>query len=157
MKPGPKPIPKNVRILRGNPSKRALPENIPEPELVVVVPEPPEQLSLVARPHWNQFAEQLAKMRVLSDADYPALCMLCESYAVYWEAMDGVREYGIMSITPNQPTLSKQPPGSLSAALTRSLWPPLDIWTATESGLRPPAGYWTRAAVPMPSHSWLPY
>lgn len=98
---GRKPKPRNLVLLQGKPGKRKLEEAVPEPP-VITVPEPPELLSVQGRVHWQQFAEQLAKMRVLTDADLPALCMLCESYSIYWEAMDGVRQYGMMSVTPNK-------------------------------------------------------
>ncbi len=98
--PGRRPTPKNLVLLRGNPGRRPVAKDIPDPP-VVQVPEPPELLSMQAREHWPEFAELLSKMHVLSGADLPALCMLCESYSIYWEAMAGVRQYGIMSITPN--------------------------------------------------------
>ena len=98
---GRKPVPLNLRVVQGNPQKRKIDDDIPSPKVVVQIPHPPDNLSLAAMEHWPQFAEQLAKMRVLTDADLPALCMLCETYAIYWEAMDGVREFGLLTTTPN--------------------------------------------------------
>jgi len=99
---GRKPTPLNMRLVQGNAGKRPIPEDVPEPAMIVSVPEPPELLSLAAREYWPQFAEQLSLMRVLTDADFPALCMLCEAYSIYWEAMEGVRQFGIISMTPNK-------------------------------------------------------
>jgi len=98
---GRKNTPLNLRIVQGNPGGRPIPDDIPDPPPIVAVPDPPEQLSEPACAHWPHFAEQLSKMRVLTDADLPALAMLCESYVIYWEAMDGVREFGIIGVTPN--------------------------------------------------------
>ena len=99
---GRKPTPLNMRLVQGNAGKRPIPDDLPEPPAPVAVPEPPELLSIAAREYWSEFATQLSLMRVLTDADLPALCMLCESYSLYWEAMEGVRQFGIISMTPNK-------------------------------------------------------
>lgn len=98
---GRKPTPLNLRVVQGNPGKRKIPDDIPKPKATVKVPRAPKQLSVAARPYWRQFARELSNMRVLTSADYPALAMLSEQYAIYWEAMDGVRQYGIIGVTPN--------------------------------------------------------
>lgn len=96
-------MPKNLRVITGNARNKPIPD-VPEPPEVKpqAVPPPPEQLSVAARPHWQSFGEQLAKMRVLSEADLGALALLAETYAIYWEAMEGVRQFGIMAVTPNK-------------------------------------------------------
>ena len=98
---GPKPTPLNMRLIQGNPNNRPIDDNIPDPEVLGAIPVMPEYLSLAACEHWPEFATQLSNMRVLTNADLPALCMLCETYAIYWEAMNGVREFGMISMTPN--------------------------------------------------------
>lgn len=98
---GAKPVPRNIRILQGNPHHKPIDPDIPDPPLIKAgpLPDPPEILTEPARKHWVTFAAQLRDMRVLTEPDYPSLCMLCESYANYWEAMRLVRKHGITSVS----------------------------------------------------------
>ena len=98
---GRKPLPRNLRIVQGNAGHRPIDPDIPDPAVVVDLPRAPAELSVSAQQHWPYFAKLLSDMRVLTDADFPALCMLCESYAIYWEAVEGTKTYGIMAVTPN--------------------------------------------------------
>ena len=59
-KPGPKPQPTNLKIIRGNPGKRDLNSNEPQPDMVM--PDPPDTLSDEARAQWDVVAPQLHTM-----------------------------------------------------------------------------------------------
>ena len=128
---GRKPQPTNIRLITGNAGKRAVPEDVPELPVVAALPDPPEQLSQQARVYWPELAKQLRNMRVLTDADLPALAMLCESYATYWEAMEGVRTHGIISVTPNKYIVRSEYLNTASKAMSECLK------ILTEFGLTP--------------------
>lgn len=79
---GRKKTPTKLRILNGNPGRRPLPENEPQP--APGVPEPPEFLDKDARAHWDYFADLLAASGLLSLVDrmsFAALCQSCADYA----------------------------------------------------------------------------
>ena len=55
---GRKPVPTYLKILRGNPGKRPLPENEPTPEPGATMP---DWFSPAAAAHWPTMAESLKK------------------------------------------------------------------------------------------------
>ncbi len=71
---GRKPDPTKLKLLKGNPGKRAI-KNEPEPE--VCIPDPPDHLDDVAVGEWNRIAPQLEQLGLLSDIDMVALAMYC--------------------------------------------------------------------------------
>lgn len=79
--PGPQPTPTNLKLLFGNPGKRALPENEPMPELGI--PDVPDWLSGDGQKLWPTFATMLNDMKVLTTADQAALAILCEDFATF--------------------------------------------------------------------------
>jgi P27 family predicted phage terminase small subunit len=80
MKPGPRPEPTNLRVLRGNPSRRPIkPE--PRPERPPTVPEPPEWLSEAAQTEWRRVSGELFRLGLLTVLDISMLAAYCEAYA----------------------------------------------------------------------------
>jgi hypothetical protein len=49
---GPRPQPTTLRLLRGNPGKRKLNRDEPQPEIPPAVPDPPPHLLPLARDEW---------------------------------------------------------------------------------------------------------
>jgi len=91
-KPGPKTQPTQLKILRGNPGKRPLPKNEPQP--VSGFPPCPEHLQGRAREAWEMFSVQLESAGVGTALDATALELLCTSYALYRDAAEQVAKYG---------------------------------------------------------------
>jgi P27 family predicted phage terminase small subunit len=81
--PGPIPQPTALRVLRGNPRKRPLPPNEPEPERGL--PSCPRRLSRIERAAWRRFGKLLCDMQVLTVADGPQLELLVTTYAEWRE------------------------------------------------------------------------
>jgi len=81
---GRKPIPTRMKILRGNPGKRALPANEPRP--TAGIPKMPSKLSSRARRAWRSIGPELDRMGVLTVADGTALELLCDAYAEWKDA-----------------------------------------------------------------------
>ncbi|MDI6797106.1 MAG: phage terminase small subunit P27 family [Desulfatibacillaceae bacterium] len=67
--------PLNLRILEGNPSKRALPTGCPEPP--EGLPQPPPHLDKGALVVWNQLAPGLIAMKLLSVVDVSSFSAYC--------------------------------------------------------------------------------
>ena len=63
--PGPPPEPLHLKLLKGNPGKRALkPE--PRPDAPQKLPEPPEFLSEDAKGEWHRIIEQMVRLRLVT-------------------------------------------------------------------------------------------
>ncbi len=94
MKPGPKPIPSNIRLVTGGTHKN--PTNPDEPKPPIVIPDPPEEMSESAQKWWNHYANILVGMRVLTEADAIALTLLCETTATYFQCLAVTRRKGVV-------------------------------------------------------------
>jgi P27 family predicted phage terminase small subunit len=91
-KRGPPPTPTSIRLLRGNPSGRALNKDEPIPPEGVA--KPPDWLTGRSKELWTRIAPILTRMKVLTSADPDALALLCDAYAEYLGARDVVRGEG---------------------------------------------------------------
>lgn len=79
--PGPQRQPTKLRILRGNPSKRPLPKNEPDPK--EARPPKPRGLKGEAAAEWNRLVDRTASMRVLTEVDDRMLEITARAYAEY--------------------------------------------------------------------------
>lgn len=71
---GRKPKPTFLKLLQGNPGKRELPQNEPQPAKPKgAVPKAPRHLSDPARKQWRVVAKQLAGANILTELDAHAL------------------------------------------------------------------------------------
>jgi P27 family predicted phage terminase small subunit len=95
---GRRPKPTRLKLLTGNPGKRALNANEPKPE--AAIPECPVELGPVARREWERMATQLAALRILTHLDRAALAAYCGAYAMWAEATDSIQKYGTMVKSP---------------------------------------------------------
>ena len=68
---GRRPKPTRLKVLTGNPGKRALNESEPTPE--PNVPDCPPELGEVARREWNRLAAELGALRIITNLDRAAL------------------------------------------------------------------------------------
>lgn len=78
---GPKPLPKNVHLLRGNPSKKSFADlgGVPQPE--IEIPGCPKHLLPEAKKEWRRIGPELEKLGLISKLDRTALGMYCQAYA----------------------------------------------------------------------------
>jgi P27 family predicted phage terminase small subunit len=91
---GRRPLPTAIKKLRGNPGKRALPEN--EPKLPVKEPEMPPDLPELAQQEWNSIVPMLLRLGCLNELHGKALGAYCFCYARWCQAEEEVRKRGIM-------------------------------------------------------------
>ena len=96
---GRKPKPTSVKILTGNPGKRAL--NHHEPKPIATVPECPTELNPAARTEWDRLAKDLAPLKMLTSLDRAALATYCQAYALWTEAITAVHKFGAMVKSPS--------------------------------------------------------
>lgn len=95
---GRKPTPTALKIVRGNPGGRPLPENEPTPEPGADMP---EWLSPQAAKHWPTVSKQLDTAGVLTQMDVAALALYCEAFARWKHANDQVVKCGPVIKAPS--------------------------------------------------------
>ena len=91
-KPGTKPQPTHLKMVRGNPGKRKLNDQEPQPDMEM--PQPPPMLSAEALTQWEVVAPQLHQMGVLTMIDASALEMYCVAYGNWYAAQEKIKEFG---------------------------------------------------------------
>ena len=76
---GRKPVPTHLKLIKGNPGKRALGSE-PQPQRLEQVPEPPAFLLLEAQAEWRRVAPELVELGLLTALDlqpFAAYCQAC--------------------------------------------------------------------------------
>lgn len=96
---GRKPVPTALKLIRGNPGRRPLPEH--EPQVECEIPDCPEHLTESAKKHWYTVAELLLSSKVITKLDADALSLLCDAYARWVEATTKVQEHGLVVKSPS--------------------------------------------------------
>jgi P27 family predicted phage terminase small subunit len=104
---GRKPKPTSIRLLEGNPGKRAI--NHREPQPPDGVPECPEFLDDVAKAEWFRTVTVLKEMQLLSRADRSALAGYCTAYSRWVEAEAQVKKFGAIVKSPEKGFPMKSP------------------------------------------------
>ena len=83
---GQKPKPTALKIIQGNPGKKALPKHEPKP--VPMAPQCPSWLSPYAKEEWHRVAGALERLGLLTQVDGSALA----GYAAAWGTMRKAQE-----------------------------------------------------------------
>lgn len=78
---GPKPLPANVHLLKGNPSKIPLDQLGDSVDPVIEVPGVPKHLWPEARKEWRRISALLVENRLVSKLDRSALALYCQWWA----------------------------------------------------------------------------
>ena len=107
-KRGPRPMPSQIKLLKGNPGRRPISDDEPKPPIPPGVPEPPDWLEAYAKDEWGVVAPELHRMGLLTVLDLTALAAYCQSYARWrlaeeWMSKEGntiVEETGLERRVP---------------------------------------------------------
>lgn len=97
---GPKPLPTNIRKLRGNPGKRAF--NDAEPQPKASIPKPPDHVQGEARKEWFRISKQLHDIGCLTEVDRAMLSAYCIAWGRWVEAEENIRKYGTVMLSPDK-------------------------------------------------------
>lgn len=96
---GRKPTPTAIKMLEGNPGKRALNKNEPKP--TKKAPRCPAWLEDEAKKEWKRMGKILEQMGLLTDMDMAAFAGYCQAYARWKEAEEFLTQHGSIVRTPN--------------------------------------------------------
>jgi len=94
---GRKPKPTEMKILEGNPGKRAL--NNKEPKTETAIPNCPAHLKGVAKTEWNRITKELFALGIVSKIDRAALAVCCTAWADYVKACNKLEKEGEVIIS----------------------------------------------------------
>jgi P27 family predicted phage terminase small subunit len=138
---GRKPNPSWRRVLEGNPGKRAINGEEPQPptsEDLFDQPPPAIAAQPLAAAEWARLAPMLRKARQITDADRSSLIALCLEWGRYLDALERVRTSGMVVLTPSgfpmpNPYLSI---ARQSLAACARLWPELGLTPSSRSRVR---------------------
>ena len=97
--PGPPPTPTNLKLLRGNPGKRKLSTNEPDPP--PAIPTCPSHLDKVAKREWRRISKELFEMGIISKLDRAALGAYCDAYGRWAESAKQIQQYGMIFKSPS--------------------------------------------------------
>jgi len=95
---GPLPKPTRLRILQGNPGKRALPKGEPQPK--PGIPRCPRWLSANAKAEWRRIVPELKRLGLLTIADLAGLCAYCQAFAELQDATRTIDREGRIVTVP---------------------------------------------------------
>ncbi len=87
---GRKPLPTNLKLIRGNPGKRPLRMDEFRPE--AGIPSKPRHLKGESAKEWKRITEELARYRMISEVDRGALAMLCTLWGRYVQAEEMIEK-----------------------------------------------------------------
>lgn len=87
-----RPKPTALKILYGNPGKRALNRAEPKPE--VSAPTCPEYLDDIAKAEWALMVPHLLKLGLLTQLDRAALAAYCSTYSRWMQAEADIAKHG---------------------------------------------------------------
>jgi len=108
---GRKPIPTHLKVLRGNPGRRPINGEEPQPDLTTH--DAPPGLTREARKIWDVIAPQLIGLKLLTDLDRGHLARACEFEALGNSLLRKAVKNPIVFTSSN----GHQPAAELSAAL----------------------------------------
>jgi P27 family predicted phage terminase small subunit len=91
---GRKPKPTQLRLIQGNPGKRAI--NHTEPFALPSVPDPPAHLTELARLEWDRSAPLLRDAGLLSNLDRNQFANYCQAFGRLAEAEELLQKSGLI-------------------------------------------------------------
>lgn len=138
---GVKPQPAHLKVLRGNPGKRPIPTNEPQPTRGEL-PAPPDFLAPLAREEWLRVTPELYRLGLLTVVDINPLAAYCQAYSRWVTAERALAKMaekspigaGLVMINPADKKLIQNPLVNIAAHAARDM-----VRYASEFGLTPVA------------------
>ncbi len=99
--------PTKLKVLRGNPGKRPL--NTQEPQPTPGIPECPDHLDEVARAEWDRITPELDVIGMLTKVDRAALAAYCSAWSRWVDAEKMLARYGYMLVSKETKNVYRSP------------------------------------------------
>lgn len=99
MKRGPKPLPDNVHLINGNPSKKRLAILDSGARVPVEIPDCPTHLTPEAKKEWKRISVELEKLGLIAKIDRAALAIYCQAFGRWVYAEKKIKELGDDGLT----------------------------------------------------------
>lgn len=96
---GRKPTPSNLVRLRGNPGRRPMNEDEPQPTLRL--PPCPAHLKGEARREWFKMGRRLLRHGLLTEIDGGTLALYCQAWGRWVDAEAQISEFGTVIVAPS--------------------------------------------------------
>ena len=96
-KPGPARKPTRLKVMEGNPGKKRLPKNEPQPESDPNGP--PEWLDAVAREEWERLYPSLEEHRLVTLWDRSMFAAYCDAFSKWRKVTEAVNEADSLVMT----------------------------------------------------------
>jgi P27 family predicted phage terminase small subunit len=94
-------LPSKIRRFTGNPGKRAINKDEPEPTVPSRAPPAPRLLKDPGKAEWRRMCKILMQMGLLTDADMTVLLAYCKQYETWLSATKKAEEFGPVIMTTN--------------------------------------------------------
>lgn len=102
------PLPANVHVLRGNPSKKSAALLHAGLSVPVEVPDIPSHLSKDARQEWKRITTELVKLGLVAKIDRAALAVYCQAFGRWVTAERRLKTLGDEGLIDTTPSGYKQ-------------------------------------------------
>ena len=109
--------PTALHVVKGNPGRRDLNQNEPEPERIDKAVAP-AHLSDVAKAKWPEMVDLLSRNNVFTEMDVDLLAIYCEAHAIELHAFQQLEKYGEIVKSPK----SGYPVASPYKAIHSNAW-----------------------------------
>jgi P27 family predicted phage terminase small subunit len=108
---GPQPLPANVHLLKGNPSKKPVSQLLGEFKPEVDVPDCPPVLWPEAKRHWKELTQELYRYGLISKLDRAMLAFGCQEWARWHWAEKKIRDLNRADPSGEAGLIDKAPSG----------------------------------------------
>jgi len=98
-RPGKKPVPTQLKIIRGTDQPCRVKKNEPKPNDNRIYM--PFKLSPAASKQWTKIVKELKEAKLLTNIDTQALGMYCEAYATWMNAQKMIQTHGVVVKSKN--------------------------------------------------------
>jgi P27 family predicted phage terminase small subunit len=145
MPAGRKPTPTNLKVLKGNPGKRAVNKNEPQPPEIDGDLPAPAWLDRVAADRWTKLVPELKALGLLTIVDVDALEAYCKAYSRWREAEEAIDALRTTVVKTPSGYLQQLPQVSIARGYAQQM-----VRIAAEFGLTPASRSRLNAALTEP-------
>lgn len=92
------PKPSALKLLQGNPGKRAI--NKSEPKPYSCIPECPSHLDAMARKIWARVGDRLLRLGLVTELDETMFALYCQTYSTWLQLSRDVKKEGVFIPVP---------------------------------------------------------